>query len=389
MGSQKLQITIPGNRLAQQYRSIQVSLDEAISRVTQRGVFTPSIEVAAFEEEFARYIGVRYAISVASGGTAGMLALRALGIKDGDEVISVPNVDVAASAPIAHAGGRAIWVDILPRTYNLDPDQLEAQITPKTRAIVAVHMYGNPAAMNRILEIAGRFEIPVVEDAALALGAVYCGQQVGAIGRIGCFSFAPGKILGALGKAGMVVTNDPDLAKEVRVLSTYGFDPSSLQAIQSGTAGARFEYLVEGFNASMDELQGAILRVKLKHLDHWLRGRRENARLYRKLLSVLEPEHLLLPEDTPGSEPVFRFFVVRSPKRDGLMKRLSDAGIWSGLAYVPLLHVQRVYQHLNYSIGSFPQAEKVSEELLCLPTVPELSLEEVETVSETVLQFFT
>ena len=267
MDSQKLRIMIPGNRLAQQYESIRVSLDEAISRVTQRGVFTPSIEVEAFEEEFARYVGVRHAVSVASGSMAVMLALRALGIKAGDEVISVPNVDVAASAPIAHAGGRAIWVDILPRSYNLDPDQLEDQITSKTRAIVAVHMYGNPAEMDRILEIAGRFEIPVVEDAALALGAVYRGQQVGTIGHIGCFSFAPGKILGALGKAGMVVTNDADLAKQVRVLSMYGFHPSSIEATQSGSAGARFEYLVEGFNACMDELQAAILRVKLRHLD--------------------------------------------------------------------------------------------------------------------------
>ena len=380
---------IPGNRLAQQYESIRVSLDEAISRVTQRGVFTPSIEVEAFEEEFARYVGVRHAVSVASGSMAVMLALRALGIKAGDEVISVPNVDVAASAPIAHAGGRAIWVDILPRTYNLDPDQLEEQITSKTRAIVAVHMYGNPAEMDRILEIAGRFEIPVVEDAALALGAVYRGQQVGTIGHIGCFSFAPGKILGALGKAGMVVTNDADLAKQVRVLSMYGFHPSSIEAIQSGSAGARFEYLVEGFNACMDELQAAILRVKLRHLDSWLRRRRENAGLYRQLLSDLGPEHLLLPEDTPGSEPVFRFFVVRSPKRDGLMQLLSEAGIWSGLAYVPSLHVQPVYQHLNYRIGSFPQTEQVARELLCLPTVPELSLQEVEKVGETVLQFFT
>jgi dTDP-4-amino-4,6-dideoxygalactose transaminase/ABC-type branched-subunit amino acid transport system substrate-binding protein len=379
---------IPGSRLAQQHAAIQTELDQAVAAVIRRAVFTPGPEVEAFEAEFASYIGVKYAIGVSSGSAAVLLALKSLGLQPGDEVISTPQVDISASAPVTQAGGRLVWVDIHPRTYNLDPEQLAPPITPRTRAIVVAHMYGNPADMQRILAIAGRHGLPVIEDAALAVGATCQERQVGSGGTLGCFSFSPGKILGAFGKAGMVVTNDAALTQQVRMWSSYGFDRASLEAIERGKVGAQFEYRAEGFNARLDELQAAVLRVKLRHLDSWIRRRRENARLYRELLADLEPEHLLLPQDTLGAEPAFRLFVIRLPQRDRLMRHLAEAGIWSGLNYVPPLHLQPIYHYLGYHPGDFPQTELVARELLCLPAMPELSGQEIEQVGERVRQFF-
>jgi dTDP-4-amino-4,6-dideoxygalactose transaminase len=318
-----------------------------------------------------------------------MLALIALGKEAGAEVISVPNVDISASAPIAHAGARAVWVDINPRSYNIDPELLEDRISTRTRAIVAVHMYGNPADMDPILRIADQHRIPVVEDAALAHGAWYTGRRVGSLGKIACFSFCPGKILGAVGQAGIVVTDDAALAERVRILASHGFEPQGLEAIVRGQVGARFEYVTEGYNAQMDELQAAVLRVKLRHLDAMLERRRANAAIYRELLSDLEPEHLLLPQDTPGSQPVYRMFVIRCSRRDELQRFLAAEGIWTGLAYVPPLHLQPAYKHLGYRPGAFPRTEQVAEELLCLPTVPELSTQEVRTVADRIRSFFT
>lgn len=379
---------IPGSRLTQQHAAIQTELDQAVAGVIRRAVFTPGPEVEAFEAEFAAYMGVKYAVGVSSGSAAVLLALKALNLQPGDEVISTPQVDISASAPVTQADARLVWVDIHPRTYNLDPDPLAAAITPRTRAVIAVHMYGNPAAMQPVLEIATRHNLPVIEDAALAVGATYRGRPVGSWGMLGCFSFSPGKILGAFGKAGMVVTNDAALAQQVRMWSSYGFDLASLKAIERGEIGAQFEYEAEGFNARLDELQAAVLRVKLRYLDEWVRRRRENAILYRQILVDLKPEHLLLPQDTPETEPAFRVFVIRSPRRDGLMRYLAEAGIWSGLNYVPPLHLQPVYGYLGYRPGDFPQTEQVARELLCLPTIPELSRQEVEKVGETIREYF-
>ena len=306
---------ISGARLPQQLAAIQAELYEAIGRVMRRAVFTPAVEVEAFEKEFADYVGIKYAVGVASGSAAVMLALIALGLEPGDEVISTPNVDISASAPITHSGARLVWVDINPRTYNLDPERLEDGITARTRVIVVTHLYGNPADMGPILEIANKYSIPVIEDAALAIGATYQGRQVGGLGTLGCFSFSPGKVLGALGKAGMVVTNQADLARRVKVLSSYGFQPASLEAIERGGVGAPFEYEAEGFNARLDELQAAVLRVKLGYLAEWVRRRREHASHYRELLADLEPEHLLLPQEIPGAASSFRVFVIRSAQR--------------------------------------------------------------------------
>ena len=379
---------IPGVRLAQQHAVFQAELNQAVAQVIKRAVFTPAAEVEAFEAEFAEYVGAGYAIGVASGSAALLLALKGLGLEAGAEVISVPNVDISASAPITHAGGCLVWTDIDPRTFNLDPQGLEESITAKTRAIIVTHMYGNPAEMDTLSKIANGYGIPVVEDAALAPGATYRGQPVGSLGQIACFSFSPGKPLGALGKAGMVVTNAAYLADKVRMFSSYGFRHSSLKRIEQGQVGAQFEYQVQGYNARLDELQAAVLRVKLRHLDGWNQQRRKNAALYREILAELEPEHLLLPQNTAGSEPTFRVFVIRTPQQEPLLQHLAEAGIWSGLHYVPPLHLQPAYRYLGYGPGSFPQTELVAGELLCLPTIPELSSAEVEKVGETIRQFF-
>jgi len=379
---------IPGSRLRQQHELIKDQLDQAIARVMQKGVFTPSVEVENFEREFAEYVGVKYAIGVGSGSAALMLALGALEIGPGGEVILAPNADISVSAPLSHAGGHLVWADINPRTYNLDPQALEVKITVKTKAIVVVHMYGNPAAMSTIQQIAAKHRVGVIEDAALATGATYQGKRVGSIADLGCFSFSPGKMLGALGKAGMIATNNAALAERVRVLASYGFSLTSLEAIEKGIIGAQFEYIQEGHNARLDELQAAVLRVKLQYLDSWVQRRRENARLYRELLTDLEPEYVLLPQNTPDSEPAFRAFVIRSPRRDGLMHYLAEAGIWTGLTYVPPLHLQPIYQYLGDGPGSFPQTELVANELLCLPTYPELTRTEVEKVGQKIRQFF-
>ncbi|MFN8453109.1 MAG: DegT/DnrJ/EryC1/StrS family aminotransferase [Anaerolineae bacterium] len=348
--------------------TLQPSIRAAIARVIERGVFTPSVEVETFEQEFTAYLGVKHAVGVASGSAALLLALKALGLGPGDEIISTPQVDISVSAPISQAGVRQVWVDIHPRTYNLEPAELERKITPRTRAIVATHMYGNPVDMEPLLPIARRHQLPVVEDASLALGATYRGQPVGTLGDVACFSFSPGKILSACGKAGLVTTNNAALARHVRVLSSYGFKPDSLATIERGVAGAQFEYEAEGFNARLDELQAAVLRVKLPHLAEEVWKRRQYAAIYRDMLAELEPEHLLLPQATPGSEPLYRIFVIRSPRRDELLRHLAAAGLWAGLSYVPPLHLQPVYGYLGYRLGDFPQTEVVAQELQCLPT---------------------
>lgn len=382
------QFSIPGTRLAQQYESIKEELDEAVQRVIKRAVFKPDREVAAFEQEFAQYVGVKHAIGVASGSFAGLLAFMALDIEAGGEVIVAPNVDISVSAPIMHAGARPVWVDIDPRTYNLNLQNLDDSLTSKTRAILIVHMYGNPVDMDKVREIAGKHKIPVIEDASLAHGATFRNQQVGSLGELAYFSFSPGKILGAYGQAGVVVTQNPELAGRVSLLSNYGYVPSAMVAIRAGAVGARFDALANGFNACIDELQAAVLRVKLRYLDRWVQRRRENAALYRAMLADLEPEHLLLPLDTPASEPAYRVFVIRAPLRNELMNYLAAAGIWTGLHYVPPLHLQPVYQHLGYGPGDFPATEQVAGELLCLPTHPELSAAEVEQVAQSVRAFF-
>jgi dTDP-4-amino-4,6-dideoxygalactose transaminase len=249
-------------------------------------------------------------------------------------------------------------------------------------------MYGNPADMDRIGAIASRRGLAVVEDAALALGATYRGTGVGAIGTAGCFSFSPFKILGAFGQGGMAVTNDAALAARVRLYSDHGLEPESLDAIRRGVAGARFICLVEGYNGHLDELQAAILRVKLRQLPRWQQQRVAHARLYREMLADLEPDHVILPVATPHAQAVYRVFVIRTTARDALLDHLAAAGIYAGVHDIPPLHLQPAYRHLGLGPGSFPATERVADALLCLSTAPELSSAEIEEVAHSVRAFF-
>jgi dTDP-4-amino-4,6-dideoxygalactose transaminase len=384
-----LAFRIPLSRLTVQHELLRPELDEAIERVLRRGVFAPDEEVYGFENEFAAYLGARYAVAVGSGGAALTFALLSVGISAGDEVVSVPNVDLSASAPITHAGARLAWADIDDRSYTLDPAGLERRITPRTRAVIAVHAYGNPADMDPILQICREHRLAVIEDAALAPGAVYRGRRVGTFGDAACFSFSPTKPLGAIGEAGMIVTNDAGAAERARLISDHGYSRRSIASIRHGEIGAPYEYAVEGFNGVMDELQAAVLRVKLKHLNGWIERRRSHVAIYRAMLAHLEPEYLLLPRATPGSQPAFRSFVVRSSARTELMWYLAGRGIATSLAYGPPLHLHPVYKYLGYARGTLPRSESVAEELLGLPLAPELSEGEIHDVASEIQTFFS
>jgi dTDP-4-amino-4,6-dideoxygalactose transaminase len=370
-------MTVPNNDLQAQYLSIKTEVDQAIQRVLNSGLFEMGEELETFEEEFARYHGVKHAVGVGSGTAALQVALWACGIGPGDEVISVPNTDISGASAVSHCGARIVWVDIDPRTYNMDPTMIEERITPRTKAILPVHLYGHPADMEPILSIARKHGLMVIEDAALALGARYGGQGVGTIGQAGCFSFAPGKIMGAYGDGGMVITNDDEIAARARLIHGYGEEGIKYLSFRDVAIHAPFNYVVEGLHSHLDTLQAAVLRVKLKELGAWLARRRENARLYDHLLDGVG---VTIPFEQEGVEHVYRVYVIRVHDRDRIRRELAMQGIVTGLHYVPPLHLQPAYRPLGYKKGDFPITEQVADELLCLPVFPELTTQQIEQV---------
>jgi len=372
-------MTVPMNDLKAQYLSIKDEVDEVIRRVLAKGIFEMGQEVEAFEEEFARFCGVRHAIGVGSGTAALQVALLACGIGPGDEVISVPNTDISSASAISHCGARVVWADIDPRTYNLDPNKIEEKITPRSKAILPVHLYGHPAGMESIMAIAREHGLMVIEDAALATGARYKGQRVGTFGQAGCFSFAPSKIMGAYGDGGMVITNDDDIATGARLFRSYGEERMEYQHFGDTAIHAPFNYVAEGLHSHLDTLQAAVLRVKLKKLREWITLRRENAYRYNDLLDGLE---VMTPFEQEGVEHVYRVYVVRVRDRDRVRQELAMKGIATGLHYVPPLHLQPAYRRLGHKRGDFPVTEQVADELLCLPVFPELSAQQIEEVVE-------
>jgi dTDP-4-amino-4,6-dideoxygalactose transaminase len=362
-------VKIPLTDLKAQYNSIKDEIDAAIHRVVEQGQFILGPEVKAFEEEMAAYCGTEYAVGVASGTDALHLALLALGIKDGDEVITTPFTFIATAESIAKCGAKPVFVDIDPKTYNIDPAQIELKITPKTKAILPVHLYGQPAAMDRILEIAKRHNLKVIEDCAQALGAEYNGKKVGSLGDAGCLSFFPSKNLGAYGDGGMVVTNDPAIADTVKILRVHG-------------SKATYQHVMHGFNSRLDSLQAAILRVKLKHLDKWNELRRSRASLYTRLLSqvnAIEPPYIEKHNRSSCNYYTIRLKDSRL-NRDQLRKRLESKGIQSMVYYPLSLHLQEVYKYLCHKPGDFPQSEQAQEQVLSLPMYPELSEEQVKGI---------
>ncbi len=358
------------NPLAQ-YLAHRAEVDEAIGRVLAGGRYILGPEVEAFEAEFAAYVGVRFGIGVASGTDALVLALRAAGVGPGDEVVTVSHTAVATVAAIELAGARPVLVDIEPDYYTLDPARLERAIGPRTRAVVPVHLYGQPADLGPILEVARRYGLRVVEDCAQAHGAVYRGRRVGAWGDLGAFSFYPTKNLGGFGDGGMVVTDDPELAGRVRLLREYGW-------------AERYVSSVAGFNSRLDELQAAVLRVKLRHLEADNRRRAEIAARYDAGLAgtAVRP-----PKVRPGATHVYHLYVVRSGRREELRAFLARRGVGTAVHYPVPVHLQPAYRGRVRVAGSLAETERAAREVLSLPIYPELTDGEVATVIESIRAF--
>lgn len=361
---------IPLVDLQAQYRSIKADVDAAVLRVLDSAQFILGPAVTAFEHDFARYCQVEEAIGVNSGTSALHLALLAAGVAPGDEVITVPFTFVATVAAIEYAGARPVFVDVEPGYWTMDPAKLEAAITPRTRAIVPVHLYGQSADMDPILAIARRRGLKVIEDAAQAHGAEYNGRRCGSMGDFGCFSFYPGKNLGAYGEGGAVVTSDAAAARHMRLLRSWGEE-------------TRYEHRYRGFNYRMDGIQGAILGVKLRHMERWTALRRAHAASYGELLAGTA---VRVPRERPGSRHVYHVFAAQLPDRDGWRTRLTQAGVQTGVHYPIPIHLQPAYQDLGYRRGDFPVAEAVAGEVLSLPIFPELTPDQLKTVTDVLRQ---
>jgi dTDP-4-amino-4,6-dideoxygalactose transaminase len=365
-------MNVPFLNLEAAYASLQSELDAAAQRVMASGSFILGAEVSAFEEEFAAYCGTKFCIGVGNGLDALHLILRAFDIGPGDEVIVPSNTYIATWLAVSYAGATPIPVEPDVATFNLDPASIEAAITPRTRAIIPVHLYGQPADMDPINEIAKRYDLKVAEDAAQAHGARYKGRRVGTLGIAAGFSFYPGKNLGALGDAGAVVTNDDALADQIRVLRNYG---------------SRTKYINDskGFNSRLDELQAAMLRVKLRKLDEWNERRQLIAKDY--LLKLEGIPNLRLPSFPKWMDPVWHLFVVRHQNRDSLQKHLTDAGVGTLIHYPQPPHLQNAYAELGYTRASFPISEQMAAQVLSLPIGPHLSNEEAQYVIGTTESF--
>jgi dTDP-4-amino-4,6-dideoxygalactose transaminase len=363
---------VPQIDLAAQYAAIGAEIRTAIDRVTASQQFVLGPEGAAFEQEIANLCGVAHGVGVGSGTDALVLALRACGVRAGDEVLLPPFTFVATGSAVSALGAKPVFADIRPETYNIDPAELERRVTPRTRAIIVVHLYGLPADMNPILAFAKARKLPVIEDNAQAIGASYKGRRTGSLGDAACLSFYPTKNLGAYGDAGMVVSNSKELSEHIRTLRNHG-------------QTAKYFSSEPGWNNRLDEIQAAILRVKLRHLSNWQRARQANAaeytRLFREVRGVMPP---LAPE---GFEHVYHQYTIRIERRDALQQFLSERKIGSTVYYPHPLHLQPLYASLGHQAGDFPHAERAAREVLSLPMFPELGKEQIARVVENIHEF--
>ena len=365
-------MSVPMVDLRAQYARIRREIDAAVARVVESGQFIHGEDCGLLEREFAAYCGVAHACGVANGTDALTLALRAHGIGPGDEVVTVANTFIATAEAILQNGARPVFVDVEPRTFTMDPELLERAISPRTRLILPVHLYGHPADMKAINEIAGRHGLPVLEDAAQAHGAEADGKRAGALGHAACFSFYPVKNLGAYGDAGMVVSDDGAFVARVRELANHG-------------EIRKYEHRVLGTNSRLDTLQAAILRVKLRHLDQWTGERRERAAAYAAALTG-EPS-IVLPHERPWARSAWHLFTIRTSDRDGLKARLQRQGIATAVHYPRPIHLQPALDGLGVRLGDLPVSERLSREVLSLPLYPEMPLEAVALVAAEVRDF--
>ncbi|MGA8153364.1 MAG: DegT/DnrJ/EryC1/StrS family aminotransferase [Terriglobales bacterium] len=362
--------------LKTQYRAIKKEIDAAIQGVMESQQFILGPEVEDLEKEVAAHVGVRFGIACASGSDALLLALTALQIGPGDEVITSPFTFVATATAIARLGARPVFVDIDPQTYNIDPHKIESAVTAQTKAIIPVHLFGMSADMDAIMQIANKKGIAVVEDAAQAIGAKYAERMVGGIGLCGCFSFFPSKNLGGAGDGGMLTTNDEAFAEKLRVLRNHG-------------GHSKYECEVIGLNSRLDALQAAILRVKLRHLDSWAEGRKQNAARYGMLFKEKRLDTILaLPQVQPKCNHVYNQYVLRAPQRDQLKIHLQSCGVPSDIYYPLPLHRQRAFAYLGYKPGDLPESEAASREVLALPVFPEMSTDQQNLVVDSIASFY-
>jgi dTDP-4-amino-4,6-dideoxygalactose transaminase len=364
---------IPLVDLVRQYLSIRKEIDSAIEGVVESGSFIQGSNMKSFENEFAEYLGVKHAMSVGSGTDALRLAVEAAGIKNNDEVVSVAHTFASTVYAIVQNGGRPVLVDVCKETFTIDPILVAKAIGPKTKALLPVHIYGQPADMAELTEIAEKTNLIVIEDAAQAHGAVYAGRKAGSIGKIGCFSFYPSKNLGAYGDGGMVVTESDELAEKIRLLREYGQE-------------SKYRHLTLGYNSRLDELQAAILRVKLKHLDQWNSQRRDHARSYSEKLGGLG-SWVGTPQEGRNRKHVYHIYAITVKRRDDIRRFLAKNGVSTGVHYPTALHKQPVFSVLSLPRPKLPVTELLADEEVSLPMFPELREDEINLVVEAIGRF--
>ncbi|TKB57198.1 MAG: DegT/DnrJ/EryC1/StrS family aminotransferase [Nitrospira sp.] len=369
-------MNIPLLDLKAQFQPLRNEILAVVQTVCDEQGFILGPRVVAFEESVARYIGSRYAIGCASGSDALLLSLMAMGVKAGDEVITIPFTFFATAGAISRLGAKPVFVDIQPDTFNIDPALIERAITPRTKAIIPVHLFGQCADMAAINEIATRKKLYVIEDACQAIGAAQQEQRAGILGDTGCFSFFPSKNLGGFGDGGLITTNDKALADSMAMLRVHG-------------SQVRYLHEVIGFNSRLDALQAAVLQVKLQYLDQWNEGRRRNAERYRQLFArTKQVDCVVLPPTRPGNFHVYNQFTVRVPKRDELRAFLKEKGVGTEVYYPLPMHLQNCYRELGHEKGSFPLSEQAAEEVMSIPIYPELTEAQQGYVVETIAEFY-
>ncbi|MCE5265991.1 MAG: DegT/DnrJ/EryC1/StrS family aminotransferase [Deltaproteobacteria bacterium] len=366
-------MNVPFLDLKAQYATIKDEIHTAIDDVMQNTAFAGGPFVAKFEQAFAQFCGTKHAIGVGNGTDALWLSLLAIGIGPGDEVITVPDTFIATAEAISYCGAKPVFVDVDEKTYNMDPARFEAAITPRTKAVLPVHLFGQPVDMDPILAIAKAHGLHLIEDACQAHGAQYKGRNAGSMGVTGCFSFYPGKNLGAYGEAGAIVTNDDAIAAKIRVFRDHG-------------QAKKYYHDAIGWNARMDGIQGAVLSVKLKYLADWNEARRAHAREYAQLLAPVK--QVITPVEADYAKHVFHIYAIRIKERDRLMAHLAGKGISCGIHYPVPVHLQKAYQSLGLGEGSFPVAERCAAEFLSLPMYAELTSEQIRFVADEIKGFY-
>jgi dTDP-4-amino-4,6-dideoxygalactose transaminase len=370
-----IEMNVPLLDLRAQFQTIRGEVMAAVERVFESQHFILGPEVEAFERDAAEYCRIKHAIGCGSGSDALLLALTALGVGPGDEVVTASFSFFATAGSIARLGARPVFVDISPDDFNVDPNLIERAITPRAKAILPVHLFGQCAEMDAIREVADRHNLPVVEDAAQAIGAGYCERRAGAMGAVGCFSFFPSKNLGGAGEGGLMTTDDDDLAEKLRLLRVHGMRP-------------KYYHKVVGANSRLDALQAAVLGVKLKYLDRWSDARRRNAEHYDKLFAEAGVEEVTTPAVRPNRRHIFNQYTIRCSRRDELMDFLKRRGVGSEIYYPAPLHLQECFASLGYKPGDLPATERASRECLSLPIYPELTEEMRQYVVEKIAEFY-